>query len=186
MANPESSDSPQVKFFLEWGQIFQTADLNLIAKCLHRDFRCILYPKSLGKPEETREEWLERLAGVLSLWTAGHEVGYLAPWTPLAAAKCLLQSTYHSMIDTPGKLIAHVCISHAWLHPIYLYNVVPTPQMTTKIKTSIGVEMNRESIYILDIVTDEDGSLKIKRMEEFTDSKAYLDFSQAVVAANKQ
>ena len=57
--------------------------------------------------------------------------------------------------------------------------------MTTKIKTSIGVEMNRESIYILDIVTEEDGSLKIKRMEEFTDSKAYLDFNQAVAAAKK-
>jgi hypothetical protein len=63
---------------------------------------------------------------------------------------------------------------------------IPAPQMTTKIKTSIGVEMNRESIYILDIVSDEDGSLKIKRMEEFTDSKAYLDFYQAVVAAKKQ
>jgi hypothetical protein len=125
MVNSESSDSPQVKFFLEWGQIFQTADLDLIAKCLHKDFRCALYPKSLGKPEETREEWLERLVGVLSLWTAGHEVGYVAPQTPFAVTKSLLQSTYHSMIDTPGKLIAHVCISHTWLHPIYLYNVVP-------------------------------------------------------------
>ena len=45
--------------------------------------------------------------------------------------------------------------------------------------------MNIESIYITDIVTDEDGSLKVKQMEEFIDSKAYLDFHQAVVAAQK-
>ena len=46
--------------------------------------------------------------------------------------------------------------------------------------------MIRESIFILDIVADEDGSLKIKRMEEFTDSKAHLDFYQVVAAAKKQ
>jgi len=48
--------------------------------------------------------------------------------------------------------------------------------------------MNRESIFIGHIVTDEDGSLKIRRIEEFTDSKAHLDFAQAVAAvkAKKQ
>ena len=43
--------------------------------------------------------------------------------------------------------------------------------------------MTRESIYIAQIVTDDDGSLKIKRIEDFTDSKAHLDFVQAVTAA---
>ena len=49
-------------------------------------------------------------------------------------------------------------------------------------KTPIG-EMTRESIFIKHIVTDEDGSLKIKLVEEFTDSKAYLDAIEAVAAA---
>jgi len=43
--------------------------------------------------------------------------------------------------------------------------------------------MNRESIFIGHIVTDGDGSLKIKQIEEFTDSKAHLDFVQATTAA---
>ena len=43
--------------------------------------------------------------------------------------------------------------------------------------------MVRESIFTNHIVTDEDGSLKITRIEEFTDSKTYLDFVQAVAAA---
>ena len=38
-------------------------------------------------------------------------------------------------------------------------------------------------ILITQIVTDEDGSLKIKELEEFTDSKAYLDFFEAVAVA---
>lgn len=46
--------------------------------------------------------------------------------------------------------------------------------------------MTRESIIITDFVTDEDGSLKIRRTEEFTDSKVYLDFYRAIAAAKKQ
>jgi hypothetical protein len=61
--------------------------------------------------------------------------------------------------------------------------VVSTPQLTNKVKTSIGVERVRETIFIGHIVTDEDGSLKFKRVEEFPDSKAELDFAQAVTAA---
>ena len=49
--------------------------------------------------------------------------------------------------------------------------------------TSIGVEMLHESIFIAEIVTDEDGSLKVKQLEEFTDSKAEYDFAQAMAAA---
>jgi hypothetical protein len=55
--------------------------------------------------------------------------------------------------------------------------------MTHKVNTSLGVEMNRESIFISHIVSDEDGSLKIKEHEEFTDSKAELDFVQVIAAA---
>ena len=49
--------------------------------------------------------------------------------------------------------------------------------------TSVGVEMIHESIFIADIFTHEDGSLKVKRLEEFTDSKAEYDFVQAMAAA---
>lgn len=56
-------------------------------------------------------------------------------------------------------------------------------QATTKVKTSSGVELNRESIYITHIVTDEDGNLKVKVSEEFTDSQAYLDLIEAAIEA---
>ena len=55
--------------------------------------------------------------------------------------------------------------------------------MTYKATTSIGGEMDYESIYITEIVTDEDGSLKFKRFEEFSDSKTEFEFLQALAAA---
>lgn len=50
-------------------------------------------------------------------------------------------------------------------------------------KISSGVDADRESIYIISLVTDEDGNLKIKRFEEFTDSKAYIDLFKAAAEA---
>ena len=69
------SDSPQIKVLNEWLRGLQTRDMDLIAKCLHKDFRNTVHPQSLGKPERTKEEWLEDLVGLLNLWTK-REVNY--------------------------------------------------------------------------------------------------------------
>jgi len=47
-------------------------------------------------------------------------------------------------------------------------------------KNSIGVESTHETIYIAHIVTDEDGSLKIKKVEDFFDSKVFSEFQQSL------
>ena len=41
----------------------------------------------------------------------------------------------------------------------------------------------RESIYITYIVPDATGILKVKQIDEFTDSKKYLDIMKAIEAA---
>jgi hypothetical protein len=43
--------------------------------------------------------------------------------------------------------------------------------------------MDREMLFIAHVVTDDDGSLKIKQFEEFVDSVAYREFYQAVHTA---
>jgi hypothetical protein len=45
------------------------------------------------------------------------------------------------------------------------------------------VEAAHEMLYIVHIVTDVDGSLKFKKLEDFFDSKAYLEFMGVVRAA---
>jgi hypothetical protein len=71
-----------------------------------------------------------------------------------------------------AKRLNHACLPAA-----------SPPQITSKLKTILGVELNRESIFIGDIVIDEDGSLKIKQIQQFTDSKDQLEFTQAIAAA---
>ena len=44
------------------------------------------------------------------------------------------------------------------------------------------MDVHRESIFIVQVVTDDDGSLKVRQFEEFTDSKAHLDNVQAWAA----
>jgi len=54
-----------------------------------------------------------------------------------------------------------------------LFNVVFVSQFTHNTKTSIGVDSFYEAIIITHIVADEDGSLKVKNIEEFIDSKRF-------------
>jgi hypothetical protein len=74
MADPES---PQMKLLHEITRGFTTGDLVLIAKTLHKDFRGIAYPRSLGHPEKTKEEWIESWAENISLWTTEVKVRYI-------------------------------------------------------------------------------------------------------------
>jgi hypothetical protein len=75
MADQESSDSPQIKILLECSQAFQAGNLDVCAKYLHKDFRNVTYPRSLGKPDQTKEEWLEEWVGILSMGEL--EVSYI-------------------------------------------------------------------------------------------------------------
>ena len=77
MANPESSDSPQAKLFHECGWEFHKGDRALVEKTLHKEFRYIPYPRSLGRPEQKKEEFLEYWAGTTSLWATPPEVSYI-------------------------------------------------------------------------------------------------------------
>jgi len=50
-------------------------------------------------------------------------------------------------------------------------------------KSTAGLETTYEMLLIVHIVTDEDGSLKIKKTEDFMDSKVYLERRQSMGAA---
>ena len=41
-----------------------------------------------------------------------------------------------------------------------------------------------EVVYIVHFVTDDDGSLKVKQVDEFTDSKVYSGIHKALAEAN--
>ena len=70
MSSSQTTDSPQVKLILDWAEGFKKGDKDYIAKHLHKDHRRITYPRSLNRPELTKEEWLARAEEILKCWTA--------------------------------------------------------------------------------------------------------------------
>jgi len=72
--------------------------------------------------------------------------------------------TYHSVVEVPGKVVLHAAHKTEGL--------------------SQTDSAGRESIWIVEIVTGEDGSLKIKQIEQFTDSSSYNNLFNA--AAEQQ
>ena len=52
----------------DWAEAFKKKDLDFIAKTLHKDYRHTIYPRSIGRPDQTREEWLEHIIPFLNLW----------------------------------------------------------------------------------------------------------------------
>lgn len=63
-----SSQSPQLKLVLDWGEAFKSKDKDQIAKYLHKDHRRATCPRSLGKPERTKEEWLGHADEIVKAW----------------------------------------------------------------------------------------------------------------------
>ena len=47
-------------------------------------------------------------------------------------------------------------------------------------KNRLGMEIINESLFIIHIVTDDDGSLKIKQLEHFRDSQVYLELKKSM------
>ena len=47
----------------------------------------------------------------------------------------------------------------------------------------MGLDTILESLFIVHIVTDDDGSLKIKKLEDFRDSKGSTEYSQLISEA---
>jgi len=51
------------------------------------------------------------------------------------------------------------------------------------VENPYGLDTKCEAIYIAHFATDDDGSLKLKLVDEFTDSKVYSDVHQTLAAA---
>jgi len=83
------SNSPQMKIIADFEQAGYNKDLDLFTKHLHKDFRRVIRPGSLGKQPVNAEQWVKDIQGLFS--------------TPVEFGK----STYHNVIEAPGKVVLH-------------------------------------------------------------------------------
>jgi hypothetical protein len=67
--------SPQIKLI---GGLFEgVTEMNVetIGKHLHKDLRRSIYPRSLGLPEQSKEDLLKEISGIIGI-TTGMDVGH--------------------------------------------------------------------------------------------------------------
>ena len=110
MSSLEASESPQVNLVHEWGRGFEKQDLDHIAKLLHKDYRHISLPRSINRPEENREQWLQHIGAVIGLWTESG-VSYIGFPFHHPRLNPSTQWTIHSITEAPGKVVVHVSIN---------------------------------------------------------------------------
>ena len=69
MSSPQATDSPQVRLLHACLEGIKKKNMAHVAKYLHKDHLRITYPRSVEKPEQTKEEYLHHSAELLSLLT---------------------------------------------------------------------------------------------------------------------
>ena len=106
----ENYASPQTKLVNELVQAMVEKNMSLFAKHLHKDYRHIILPQSLGKPPINRDEWLATIAEILSSPFQFGKASYTGCYSILTQAKSHLQPSYHSVVEAPGKAVVHVRI----------------------------------------------------------------------------
>jgi len=67
--------SPQITLLSNWNDRLTEMNMEIIGKHFHKDFRRPVYPRSLGQPEQNKEEFLEEVSGIFGFAT-GFNVGY--------------------------------------------------------------------------------------------------------------
>lgn len=82
------------------------------------------------------------------------------------------------MIEAPGRAVIHVRFSTQNFHGGSNCN----SQATDICSTIYGITLTYETIYTLTFV-EEDGELKLSRIEEFVDSQEYSSFFAKVTEA---
>ena len=102
-------NSPQIKLITEWNEGHLQRNVDILVKHAHKDFRRVIYPRSMGYPEQNKEEWLKEIRGIFGFAT-GLDVGHTPCYSNFfPSTESALQSTFHSIIESPGRVVAHVC-----------------------------------------------------------------------------
>ena len=117
MSGPQTSYSPQVERFYSLAEAYKRKDVNFIAKHLHKDFRRIGYPRSLGKSEQNADEWLKETAEMMNIWTGDSKASHASSYSnSLPSTEPLPQVDIHSLTETPEKVVIHVRPENVWIN----------------------------------------------------------------------
>lgn len=69
MSNMETNGSPQLELVRSFQVGIEKRDVAQCAKTMHKDHRRYTHPRSIGKPVQTKEEYLQHIGELFSFWT---------------------------------------------------------------------------------------------------------------------
>ncbi|KAF8126577.1 hypothetical protein EV363DRAFT_1298617 [Boletus edulis] len=158
----ESYASPQIDLFKEAYRAVLTRDVSLLAKTLHKDFRHVIHPRSLSKLPINRDVWLATVGEGLSTPIQLDLASYIGCYSILTQAKCSHRLSIPSWMPQ-GRL--------------FFTSVSQFVQVAVDLKGFFGQDLTDESVWIIGFAPGEDGSPKIKEIEQFADTTNYIDLT---------
>ncbi len=103
-------NSPQIKLISDWNEGYNQLNVEILEELMHKDFRYLVYPQTIGELETSKEVWIEAVAKLFG-YLIEVDVGYTSCYSnPLPLAEFALQTTCLSIIEAPGRIVAHVRI----------------------------------------------------------------------------
>ncbi|KAF8126580.1 hypothetical protein EV363DRAFT_1224489, partial [Boletus edulis] len=149
----ESYASPQIDLFKELDRAALAKDLSLLAKPLHKDYHHVIHPPSLGKLPVNRDDWLASMAEAFNTPMQFERASYTGATQSSPRLNSLTDLPFRRGSSREG------CSSCPF--------------------KGLFEDRTDESIWIVGFASGEDGSLKIKEIEQFADTSNYLDVIQA-------
>ena len=77
MSSLETNGSPQLELTREFILGIETGDMNKAGETMHKDYRRFTYPRSVGKPAQTKEEYLQHTGELANLWAGERKVSHV-------------------------------------------------------------------------------------------------------------
>jgi hypothetical protein len=77
MSSLETNGPPQLELVRSYLKAFENGDIGRIGKSLHKDYHRAIYPRSIGRPVQAKEEYIKHLEEVVSRWNDGSKVSYV-------------------------------------------------------------------------------------------------------------
>jgi hypothetical protein len=69
MTNLQTNGSPQLELVRSFLLGIEMGDMKKAGETMHKDYRRITHPQSVGKPVQNKEEYLQHTGELASLWT---------------------------------------------------------------------------------------------------------------------
>ena len=82
MSSLETNGSPQLELVRSYLLGIEKGDMKAVGRTACKDYRRITYPRSVGRPEQTKEEYLQHTGEVASLWAEDCKVNLHVDFAP--------------------------------------------------------------------------------------------------------